>query len=222
MNRKKFLSITVKEAGIGLVLVLLIIFFALVAPNFTSLNNIRNVFTQITINTILAVGVTYAILMSEIDLSVGANFGFLMMLLSIIIEKQNGNPWLASAEVLHGPRSAAKAGVPRAGAHSGPMGQHRASPQGSDPAGSPQDGLLSGIPANRHQRRGGPCKGTAWKERKGHKESTVISLPLVYEGGALRLCISAPSSGATLPRPASPPREGPGLPCPGERGGAST
>lgn len=72
MNMKKFLSVTVKEAGIGLVLVLLIIFFALVAPNFTSLNNIRNVFTQITINTILAVGVTYAILMSEIDLSVGS------------------------------------------------------------------------------------------------------------------------------------------------------
>ena len=61
-----------RNAGIGLVLILMLAFFALSADHFTSLNNIKNVFTQITINTILAVGMTYVILAGEIDLSVGA------------------------------------------------------------------------------------------------------------------------------------------------------
>ena len=72
MNPKRLLSSTIRQAGIGLVLLVLIVVFAVIAPNFTSINNVRNIFTQITMNTILAVGVTYVILMSEIDLSVGS------------------------------------------------------------------------------------------------------------------------------------------------------
>lgn len=61
-----------RDAGIGLVLVLMVAFFSLSADHFTSINNIKNIFTQITINTILAVGMTYVILAGEIDLSVGS------------------------------------------------------------------------------------------------------------------------------------------------------
>ena len=72
MHATPFLSRIMRDVGIGLVLILMIIFFSLSAEHFTSLNNIKNIFTQITINTILAVGMTYVILIAEIDLSVGA------------------------------------------------------------------------------------------------------------------------------------------------------
>lgn len=61
-----------REAGIGLALVAMIVFFAAVAPSFTTHENISNILTQITINLILATGMTFAILIGGIDLSVGA------------------------------------------------------------------------------------------------------------------------------------------------------
>ncbi len=67
-----FLNRILREAGIGIALIVLFAFFAFLAPYFLSLNNIKNIFTQITVNTILAVGMTFVILTEQIDLSVGA------------------------------------------------------------------------------------------------------------------------------------------------------
>jgi ribose transport system permease protein len=61
-----------REGGIGLALLAMVLFFAAVAPNFTTHENIANILTQITINLILATGMTFAILIGGIDLSVGA------------------------------------------------------------------------------------------------------------------------------------------------------
>lgn len=61
-----------REAGIGLALLVMVLFFASVAPSFTTHENIANILTQITINLILATGMTFAILVGGIDLSVGA------------------------------------------------------------------------------------------------------------------------------------------------------
>lgn len=61
-----------REAGIGIALIVMIVVFSFVAPYFASLNNVKNIFTQITVNTILAVGMTYVILTEQIDLSVGS------------------------------------------------------------------------------------------------------------------------------------------------------
>lgn len=61
-----------REAGIGLALLVMVLFFAAVAPSFTTHENIANILTQITINLILATGMTFAILVGGIDLSVGA------------------------------------------------------------------------------------------------------------------------------------------------------
>lgn len=60
------------EAGIGIVLLLLVLFFAIMAQNFASRGNLGNIMTEITINTILAVGMTFVILIGGIDLSVGS------------------------------------------------------------------------------------------------------------------------------------------------------
>ncbi len=61
-----------REAGIGLALLAMVVFFAAVAPDFTTHENVANILTQITINLILATGMTFAILIGGIDLSVGA------------------------------------------------------------------------------------------------------------------------------------------------------
>lgn len=69
---RKIINSILREAGIGLALIVMVIIFSFVAPYFFSLNNLKNIFTQITVNTILAVGMTYVILTEQIDLSVGS------------------------------------------------------------------------------------------------------------------------------------------------------
>jgi ribose transport system permease protein len=66
------LKVLLRDAGIGLALVALIVFFALTTQHFLSPNNISNILTQITINLILAIGMTFVILIGGIDLSVGS------------------------------------------------------------------------------------------------------------------------------------------------------
>lgn len=61
-----------RDAGIGVALLVMLAFFALAAPDFLSGTNLSNILTQITINLILATGMTFAILIGGIDLSVGA------------------------------------------------------------------------------------------------------------------------------------------------------
>src|SRR5690606_10194953 len=71
-STNRVVSQVLGEAGIGVALVLLILFFALFADNFATQQNLRDIMTQITLNTILAVGMTFVILVGGIDLSVGS------------------------------------------------------------------------------------------------------------------------------------------------------
>ncbi|WP_018689312.1 ABC transporter permease [Ahrensia kielensis] len=66
----------INNAGIGLALLALILFFSLTSEFFLTSNNITNILTQITINLILAVGMTFVILIGGIDLSVGSVMAF--------------------------------------------------------------------------------------------------------------------------------------------------
>ena len=61
MNAKRLLNLLLREAGIGLALAVMCIFFAIWAPHFASINNVTNIFTQISINTVISVGMTFAI-----------------------------------------------------------------------------------------------------------------------------------------------------------------
>jgi len=58
--------------GIPLFIVLLCIYFAISAPNFLTIDNLLNVLRQISINTIVALGMTFVIITAGIDLSVGS------------------------------------------------------------------------------------------------------------------------------------------------------
>jgi len=72
MRARNIAYFLLREAGIGLALVLLCIAFSIFAPRFASVANLTNIFTQISINTVIAVGMTFVILLGGIDLSVGS------------------------------------------------------------------------------------------------------------------------------------------------------
>lgn len=87
MSRRIMNSI-LREGGIGLALVVLIVAFALLSPDFATLRNARNILNQITINTILAVGMTFVILVAGIDLSVGSVMAFSIMIAGTVLKAE--------------------------------------------------------------------------------------------------------------------------------------
>jgi len=72
MRTRQILNLLLREAGIGLALVFLLILFGIFAPRFGSAANFTNILVQISINTVISVGMTFAILLGGIDLSVGS------------------------------------------------------------------------------------------------------------------------------------------------------
>lgn len=77
---------------IGLLILCVIITF--VTPSFLTIANITNVFTQVSVNAIIAVGMTFVILTGGIDLSVGSTLAISGALSASII-KSTGNIFLA-------------------------------------------------------------------------------------------------------------------------------
>lgn len=92
---KRIVNAVLREGGIGLALVLLIAVFTLLSDDFATLRNARNIFNQITINTILAVGMTFVILVAGIDLSVGAVMAFAIMTAGVVLKLEGLSVGLA-------------------------------------------------------------------------------------------------------------------------------
>ena len=89
MSAKKSMYFLLREAGIGLALVLLCIFFSIFAPRFASVANVTNIFTQISINTVIAVGMTFVILLGGIDLSVGSVLALCTVVAGLVITNES-------------------------------------------------------------------------------------------------------------------------------------
>ena len=53
-------------------LLALVLFFSIASPSFATLDNLENILQQVSVTSIIAVGLTFVILTAEIDLSVGA------------------------------------------------------------------------------------------------------------------------------------------------------
>jgi ribose transport system permease protein len=66
------LRFSMREAGVAVALVLIVLFFSFTAPYFATPTNFLKIFVQIAINTVLASGMTFVILTGGIDLSVGS------------------------------------------------------------------------------------------------------------------------------------------------------
>lgn len=88
MKAKKIFSLLLREAGIGLALILICIYFIIAAPRFASSVNVTNILTQISINTVLSVGMTFTILLGGIDLSVGSVLALATIIAGQIITKE--------------------------------------------------------------------------------------------------------------------------------------
>ncbi|HEX2914429.1 MAG TPA: ABC transporter permease [Chloroflexia bacterium] len=69
---RRLLYLSLREAGIGIALIVITIVFSIIAPYFATTDNFLKIFVQISINTVLAVGMTFVILLAGIDLSVGS------------------------------------------------------------------------------------------------------------------------------------------------------
>jgi len=63
---------SLREAGVGIALVVIFLIFAATAPFFATTDNFMRMLGQVSINTVLAVGMTFVILIGGIDLSVGS------------------------------------------------------------------------------------------------------------------------------------------------------
>ena len=84
----------IRELGVFLALILLIVFFSITSPYFLKLNNLINIIRQISLLGIIAMGMTLIIVCGEIDLSVGAIYGAAAIVCGMILT--NGGPvWLA-------------------------------------------------------------------------------------------------------------------------------
>ncbi len=73
--KKLALADTMQAMGILPVLILIVIIFSFIAPNFMTEANMMNITRQSSINIVLAAGMTFVILTGGIDLSVGSILG---------------------------------------------------------------------------------------------------------------------------------------------------
>src|SRR6266446_10936154 len=87
-SKRALVQRVLQEAGIGVALLLLIVVFSVAAPHFTDESNITNILTQITINLIMATGMTFVILIGGIDLSVGSVLAFAAMVAGLVLKSE--------------------------------------------------------------------------------------------------------------------------------------
>src|SRR6201987_5220507 len=67
-----FLRSQMRNIAPFLTLIFLSAFFAFASPSFTTLDNLGNILTQVSVTGIIAVGLTFVILCAEIDLSIAS------------------------------------------------------------------------------------------------------------------------------------------------------
>lgn len=80
-------------------LILLVLVICIMNPRFLQISNLRNVFTQVSVNAIIAVGMTFVILTGGIDLSVGSILAFAGAVAAMVM-KTTGNVFLAIGAAL--------------------------------------------------------------------------------------------------------------------------
>ncbi len=85
----------VREAGIVLFLLLLIVFFALKSPVFLTGTNLGNILEAIAVLTVVAVGETCVILARQIDLSVGSTLGVCALVIAVLVRDHPDIPVVA-------------------------------------------------------------------------------------------------------------------------------
>ncbi|WP_242008210.1 ABC transporter permease [Paracoccus sulfuroxidans] len=89
------ISGVMRNAGIAVALVLLILVFSLTTTTFLTPLNLTNIMVQITLNIILAAGMTFVILIGGIDLSVGSVMALAGVVGATFVSNPELPTWLA-------------------------------------------------------------------------------------------------------------------------------
>ncbi|MDR7404276.1 MAG: ABC transporter permease, partial [Armatimonadota bacterium] len=76
-----------RELGVLIALLLLIVVFGILQPAFLTLDTFGDILTQAAELGVAAVGVTFLMIAGEFDLSVGSNFAFTGVLLALLVTK---------------------------------------------------------------------------------------------------------------------------------------
>ncbi len=82
------------DYGIIILFVVILVFLAVAAPNFLTLNNIVNVVRQSSIIGLIALGMTFIMITAGIDLSVGSIVGLAGMTFALLAPASGGAFWL--------------------------------------------------------------------------------------------------------------------------------
>ncbi len=86
----------IPEITVILIVILAAIILTLITPHFLTQSNIRTLFTGLSTDGIIVIGMTMILIIGEIDLSVGSIMGMVCMLVAVLT-KSGTNVWLASA-----------------------------------------------------------------------------------------------------------------------------
>lgn len=95
MAQKKDMGKIMRQFGLVFVALIIIIFMSITSDVFLTSQNIINILRQISINGILAVGMTFVILTGGIDLSVGSVVGITGVIVGSMLE--NGTNWVLAS-----------------------------------------------------------------------------------------------------------------------------
>ena len=93
-KKKMNLAATWEKVGMPFVLLVLVVFMLIKAPNFGTVSNLFNVARSISISAILAAGMTFVIITTGIDLSVGSTIA-VSGCIAVLAAQQGLNPLLS-------------------------------------------------------------------------------------------------------------------------------
>jgi ribose transport system permease protein len=82
------------------VVIILFVFFTIGNPNYASANILIGIARRITPIGIMAVGMTFLLISGELDLSIGAIFGFCSVLIGQLASERQWDPWLSMGIVI--------------------------------------------------------------------------------------------------------------------------
>ena len=92
--------VTSRELVTLAVVIILFLFFTAGNPKFASVNILIGIARRITPIGILSIGMTFLLIAGELDLSVGAGFGFGSVLFGQLASERQWDPWLSMAIVI--------------------------------------------------------------------------------------------------------------------------
>ena len=98
-------ALKARELSSFLFLIVLFIIVSLINPTFASSDNISACFNSAVVYILIAVGMAFAIIVGEIDVSVGSNLGFVATVVGSLLRTgwwhlpwaSSSAPWLASS-----------------------------------------------------------------------------------------------------------------------------